>query len=156
MTELKKGDMAPDFTLESSEGDKVTLSGLKGKNVVLYFYPKDNTSGCTKEACGFRDLKTEFEEAGAVILGVSPDSLKSHNNFIDKFQLNFPLLSDPDRKVAALYDVYRMKKMYGKESMGILRSTFIIDKTGKLAHVIYGIKVDGHMDEVLELVKEMK
>jgi thioredoxin-dependent peroxiredoxin len=155
MPELKNGDKAPDFTLESSEGDKVTLSELRGKNVVLYFYPKDNTSGCTKEACGFRDLKSEFEEAGAIILGVSPDSLKSHNNFIDKFQLNFPLLSDPDRKVAALYDVYRMKKMYGRESMGIVRSTFIIDRQGNLAHVMYKVKVEGHMDKVLELVKAM-
>jgi len=156
MSELKNGDTAPDFKLESSEGGEVSLSDFRGKTVVLYFYPKDNTSGCTKEACGFRDLKGEFKQHGAVILGVSPDSVKSHNRFTDKFGLNFPLLADTEKKVAALYNVYRPKKMYGREVMGIVRSTFIIDREGKLAHIMRNVKVEGHMDKVLALVKEMK
>ena len=156
MNDFKTGDTAPDFTLESSDCGDFSLKDYLGRIVVLYFYPKDNTSGCTKEACGFRDLKSEFEAEGAAIVGVSPDSFKSHGNFIEKFELNFPLLSDPNREVAKLYGVYKMKKMYGRESMGIERSTFIIDREGKFAHIFRKVKVEGHMDKVLELVKEMK
>lgn len=155
MADLKAGDLAPDFNLPSSEGKVVSISGLKGKTVVLYFYPKDNTSGCTKEACAFRDYLSEFEKLGAVIYGVSPDSLKSHDNFIDKFELNFPLISDTKREAAEKYGVYVLKKMYGKESMGILRSTFVIDRDGKIANIWRRVKVEGHIDEVLEYLKSM-
>lgn len=156
MNDLQIGDIAPDFVLESSEGAKVGLKDFSGKKLVLYFYPKDNTSGCTKEACGFRDLQGEFSAAGAVIIGISPDSIKSHGNFIDKHSLNFPLLSDPDHKAAEAYGAWTLKKMYGREYYGIVRSTFIIDQAGKLAHIFRKVKVEGHMDKVLELVMEMK
>lgn len=156
MAELRVGDKAPDFILPSSEGGDVSLSGLKGRIVVLYFYPKDNTSGCTREACAFRDYKSEFARSGAVIYGVSPDSLKSHDNFINKFELNFPLITDTKREAAEKYGVYVLKKMYGKESRGIMRSTFVIDKAGKIANIWRRVKVDGHIDEVLEFVRSMK
>ena len=154
MSDIKAGDKAPDFELESSAGDKVSLNSFTGKTVVLYFYPKDNTSGCTKEACGFRDLQGEFEKAGTVILGISPDNIKSHHNFIGKYELNFPLLSDPDKITAEAYGVWVKKKNYGREYMGIERSTFIIDKEGRVVYVFRKVKVDGHMDRVLDLVRE--
>lgn len=155
MSDFALGSPAPDFTLESSEGGTFALSAHLGKIVVLYFYPKDNTSGCTKEACAFRDFKGEFDAAGAEIFGVSPDSLKSHGNFSGKFNLNFPLLSDPERKAAELYGVLKMKKMYGKERLGLERSTFIIDPQGKFAAIYRKVKVDGHIERVLEEVKGM-
>ena len=149
MAQPKIGNKAPDFTLLDESGEKVKLSALKGKKVVLYFYPKDNTSGCTKEACAFRDGKAGFDKKNAVILGVSPDSGKSHQNFIAKFDLPFRLLVDADRAVAEKYGVYQEKTMYGKKVMGIVRSTFLIDEDGRLAREWRKVKVDGHVDEVL-------
>ena len=154
--ELKVGDIAPDFIMESSEGGNFHLEEMRGGIVILYFYPKDNTPGCTREACGFRDLRREFKQAGAEIFGISPDSLRAHDNFIRKFDLNFPLLSDLDRDVAVLYEVMKIRNVYGKEKAGIERSTFIIDREGKISAIWRKVKVEGHMDEVLETVKKMK
>ncbi|MBC8204472.1 peroxiredoxin [bacterium] len=154
--ELNVRDIAPDFMLESSEGGNFHLEDYRGSIVVLYFYPKDNTPGCTKEACGFRDYKKELEKAGAHIFGVSPDSLRAHDNFIHKFDLNFPLLSDVDRDIAELYDVLKIKKMYGKEKLGIERTTFLIDKEGVIRNIWRKVKVDGHIVEVLVAVKKIK
>lgn len=156
MADIKIGDKAPDFRLDSSSGEAVSLADFKDRVVVLYFYPKDNTSGCTKEACGFRDLQGDFEQAGAVILGISPDSIKSHHSFIGKFELNFTLLSDPDKLAAEAYGVWVTKRNYGREYLGIDRSTFIIDKAGNIAHLFRQVKVDGHMDRVLEIVRGMQ
>ena len=149
------GEIAPDFELPSHEGGTVSLSQFRGKNVVLYFYPKDNTSGCTLEAEGFRDRKKEFEELDTVILGVSKDSIKSHSNFDLKISINFDLLSDPDQTVHDLYNVIKPKKMYGREYMGTDRSTFVIDRTGKLVKEYREVKVNGHVDEVLEFLKTL-
>ena len=148
---LKAGDKAPDFTLQSDKGEEVSLSQFHGdKDVVLYFYPKDNTSGCTKEACSFRDNLPQIETRDAVVLGVSPDSVKSHQGFIKKQNLNFTLLSDPDHSVAEAYGAWGEKSMYGKKYMGILRSTFIIGKDGKIKKVFAKVKPEGHALEVLE------
>jgi len=149
-TMLKKGDTAPSFTLEDASGKLVSLSDFIGKKVVLYFYPKDNTPGCTKEACGFKDKHEEFTDKNAVIVGVSKDSAKSHQKFIDKYELNFTLLSDPDVKVCAEYGVWAEKKNYGKTYMGIVRSTFIIDEDGKIADIYSNVRVAKHVDKVLE------
>jgi len=154
MSELQEGRKAPDFTLPASTGGKIKLSSFRGEShVVLYFYPRDNTPGCTKEACSFRDLKTEFEQAGAVILGVSTDDLASHEKFVNKHELSFPLLADTDAKVATKYGVYQEKKMAGKTFMGIVRTTFVIDKEGTIRRIYPKVKVDQHADEVLEVVK---
>jgi len=150
---LAEGKAAPAFSLESSEGKKVSLKDLKGKKVVLYFYPKDDTPGCTKEACAFRDAFKAYEDAGAVIYGVSPDDLKSHGKFINKFSLPFHLLADTDHAIAEKYGVWVEKSMYGKKYMGIERTTFVIDSTGKIARIFPKVKVDGHSDEVLAAVK---
>ncbi|NSW56416.1 MAG: thioredoxin-dependent thiol peroxidase [Armatimonadetes bacterium] len=156
MSELVTGQKAPQFSLPASTGNKVALKDFKGKNVVvLYFYPRDNTPGCTKEACSFRDLQAEFEEAGAVILGVSTDSLESHDKFAAKYDLRFPLLADKDAEVATKYGVWQEKNMYGKKSMGIVRTTFVIDKEGKIAKIWPKVKVEEHADEVLEFVKSL-
>ncbi len=152
---LKIGDKAPDFCLSDAYENKVCLSDFKGKWVVLYFYPKDNTSGCTKEAIGFTEKKEEFEKLGAVILGVSPDSPKSHRNFIEKKNLGITLLSDEDHSVLEEYGVWQLKKMYGREYMGVVRSTFLIDPTGKIAYVWPKVKVTGHVDNVLQKLKEL-
>ena len=149
MAELKVGNQAPDFTLPDADGNQVKLSDFRGKKVVLYFYPKDNTPGCTTQACAFRDAMPTFEQKDAVILGVSPDSQKSHQNFRSKYDLPFLLLSDPDRKVANQYGVYKEKTLYGKTVMGIERSTFLIDESGKLIEQMRKVKVDGHIDFVL-------
>jgi len=154
MKELKDGNKAPDFKLPDQDGNEVKLSDFKGSKVVLYFYPKDNTSGCTQEACGFRDAQPQFDEAGAVIIGISPDSQKSHTNFRNKHDLPFVLLSDTDNKVAEKYGVYKEKKMYGKTYMGIERSTFLIDEKGRLAEQMRKVKVNGHVDFVLNLVQD--
>ncbi|MDZ7260746.1 MAG: thioredoxin-dependent thiol peroxidase [candidate division KSB1 bacterium] len=147
---LKPGDKAPDFTLTSDRGEQVSLSDFMGKSeVVLYFYPKDNTSGCTKEACSFRDNIREIETQGAVVLGISPDSVTSHQNFIQKHKLNFTLLSDPEHKVAEVYGAWGEKSMYGKKYWGILRTTFIIGKDGIIKHVFENVKPAGHAEEVL-------
>ncbi|MGA8943569.1 MAG: thioredoxin-dependent thiol peroxidase [Thermoactinomyces sp.] len=151
---LKEGDQAIDFTLEASNGDKVTLSELKGKNVVLFFYPKDQTPGCTKEACGFRDAYQAFEDLDTVILGINKDSVASHQKFAAKQELPFLLLSDPDGEVCEKYGVIKEKNMFGKKRLGIERSTFLIDKEGKLAKVYRKVKVAGHVEEVLQFVKD--
>jgi thioredoxin-dependent peroxiredoxin len=146
--------MAPDFTLPADGGGEVTLSDHRGKKVVLYFYPKDNTPGCTTEACNFRDGYSAILAAGAVVLGVSPDNVKSHAGFKLQFRLPFALLSDPDHRVAELYGAWGEKKMYGKTSMGIIRSTFIIDEQGKVARVFPKVKPENHSQEVLAALKE--
>ena len=147
------GKPAPAFSLPSTEGDTLALKALKGKKVVLYFYPKDDTSGCTKEACAFRDAHPDYRKAGAVILGVSPDSLKSHDKFRGKYELPFTLLADEDHAVADAYGVWKEKSMYGRKYMGIERTTFVIDTAGKLAAIFPKVKVDGHSEEVLAAVK---
>ena len=146
---LKAGEKAVDFTLESGKNEKVTLSDYFGKSeVVLYFYPKDNTPGCAKEACSFRDNLGQIQIKKVVVLGISPDSVKSHQNFTAKYNLNFTLLSDPDHKVAEAYGAWGEKKMYGKTYMGIIRSTFIIGKDGKIKHVFDKVKVGSHGGDV--------
>ncbi|MBX7074462.1 MAG: thioredoxin-dependent thiol peroxidase [Pirellulales bacterium] len=152
---VEVGAKAPDFTLAADDGAKVKLSSLKGAPVVLYFYPKDDTPGCTRQACAFRDAEKKLQKLGATVLGVSADSLASHEKFRDKYSLNFPLLSDPDHKVAEKYGAWREKNMYGKKSMGIQRSTFLIDATGKVAKVWQRVKVDGHDEQVLAALKAL-
>ena len=150
---LKAGDKAPDFKLANDKGEEVTLSQFKGKkDVILYFYPKDNTPGCTTEACSFRDHSPKFNVKNAVVLGISPDSVKSHQGFIEKQKLNFNLLSDPDNKVAEAYGAWGEKSMYGKKYMGILRTTFVISKDGKIKKVFEKVKPEGHAEEVLAVL----
>ena len=147
---LEVGSKAPSFTLLSDEGKKVSLKDFAGKKVVLYFYPRDMTPGCTKEACSFSENISKLQKAGAVVLGVSADSVDSHRKFREKYELAFPLLSDPEKEVIQKYGVWQEKNMYGKKSMGIVRSTFIIDENGKIAHVFPRVKVDGHTEAVLK------
>lgn len=155
---IEAGERAADFTLrgidEKGAERDFSLREFKGKTVVLYFYPKDNTPGCTTEACDFRDNMARILKTGSVVLGVSPDSVKSHLNFREKHGLSFPLLSDPERKVASAYGAYGEKKMYGKTAMGIIRSTFVIDPAGRIKALWRGVKVAGHVDEVLERLKQ--
>ncbi|WP_242220629.1 thioredoxin-dependent thiol peroxidase [Bacillus cereus group sp. BfR-BA-01380] len=148
------GQMAPDFTLEASNGEQVKLSDFRGKHVVIYFYPKDMTPGCTTEACDFRDHHVAFGGLECVILGISTDSLQRHEKFIEKYNLPFLLLADEDHTVAEMYDVWKLKKNFGKEYMGIERSTFIVDKEGQLVKEWRKVKVKGHVEEALEFVKE--
>ena len=150
MPRPQTGDKAPDFNLLASNGKTVSLKYFKGKNVVLYFYPKDDTPGCTVEACGFRDLIKDIEKAATIVLGVSPDGLKSHEQFIQKFNLPFLLLSDEDKKACTDYGVWVEKSMYGRKYMGVARTTFIIDQNGKMARVFEKVKPEGHTQEVLE------
>jgi peroxiredoxin Q/BCP len=152
---IEPGKKAPDFTLPSDDGGKIKLSALKGQPVVLYFYPRDDTPGCTREACAFRDQKTALKKLGAQVLGVSADTLESHGKFRAKFDLNFPLLADVDHKVAEKYGAWREKNMYGKISMGIQRSTYLIDAEGKVAQVWKKVNVDGHDEEVIAAIKEL-
>jgi thioredoxin-dependent peroxiredoxin len=152
---LEVGTKAPAFTAVSDAGTKVKLSDFKGKPVVLYFYPKDDTPGCTKEACAFRDASAALKKLGAVVLGVSPDDESSHAKFRDKFSLNFPLLADPEHAIADAYGAWREKNMYGKKSMGIQRSTYLIDASGKIAKVWKKVSVDGHDAAVLEALQEL-
>jgi peroxiredoxin Q/BCP len=152
---LEPGANAPAFNLKSDSGKSVKLSDFKGKPVVLYFYPKDDTPGCTREACAFRDLKSEMEAAGAVVLGVSPDSVESHGKFRDKFKLNFPLLADEGHALADQYGAWREKNMYGKKSMGVQRSTYLIGSDGKIARVWKKVNVDGHDAAVLDAIKKL-
>ena len=153
---VEEGKKAPAFNLPADSGGKVKLADLKGSPVVLYFYPRDNTPGCTKEACAFRDRSEELQALGAKVLGVSTDSVESHVKFRDKFELNFPLLADVDHAVAEKYGAWREKNMYGKKSMGIQRSTFLIDAEGRVAKVWKKVQVAGHDDQVLEALQALK
>ncbi len=150
---LKEGDKAPAFRLPSDSGETIALSDLKGKTVVLYFYPKDMTPGCTTQACGFRDEASALKKRKAVVLGVSADSVERHGKFRDKYELNFPLLADEDKKVCKAYGVWQEKSLYGKKFMGIVRSTFVIGPDGKIAKIFPKVKVKDHMAEVLEALK---
>jgi peroxiredoxin Q/BCP len=154
--ELKEGMEAPEFCLRDANEREHCLKDFAGKWVVLYFYPKDNTSGCTKEAVGFTEKKAEFEKLGAEIIGISPDSPKSHGRFIEKHDLKILLLSDPEREVLKKYGVWQKKKMYGREYMGVIRNTFLIDPKGKIAAIWRKVKVKGHIDEVLDKLKSMQ
>jgi peroxiredoxin Q/BCP len=147
------GDAAPDFQLKDQNGNDVKLSQYRGQHVVLYFYPKDDTSGCTREACDFRDEHSALESAGAVVLGVSPDDTKSHMKFATKYSLPFPLLADTERKVCDAYGVWGEKSLYGRKFLGVTRATFVIDTQGKVARVWPKVKVDGHVREILETLK---
>lgn len=149
---LKTGDNAPDITLKDKNGTDVSLSDFKGKTVVLYFYSKDNTSGCTRQACAFAALNGEFEKKGAVVIGVSRDSVASHVKFAEKCELPFILLSDPELKAIQAYGVWQEKKNYGKTVMGVVRTTFIIDKDGKIAKILPKVKPDTNAEEVLALL----
>ena len=152
--QLEIGKNAPAFTLPTYEGEKVKLSDFKGeKNVVLYFYPKDDTPGCTKEACAFRDDITKFKRQDAVVFGVSPDPVKSHEKFRDKYSLNFPLLADEGQKICEKYGVWVEKNMYGRKYMGVQRATFLVDKQGKISALWPKVKVAGHAEEVLDALK---
>lgn len=147
---LKKGDKAIDFTLKSDNDETISLSQFKGKKVVLYFYPKDNTPGCTKEACAFRDSYDDFLKKGAVVIGVSADSIKSHKNFKTKFNLPFYLLSDDEKKVIKDYNAWGEKSLYGKAFFGIIRSTFIIDENGFILEVFPKVNPENHAEEILK------
>ncbi|MFW6197401.1 MAG: thioredoxin-dependent thiol peroxidase [Myxococcota bacterium] len=153
---LEPGKKAPAFTLPSSEGGKVALKDLAGKWVVLYFYPKDDTPGCTTEAQGFRDARAELDEREAVVLGVSKDSIDSHCKFRDKHDLNFQLLSDPEGKVLEKYGAWGEKNMYGRKSMGVIRTTVLIDPKGKVARVWPRVRVKGHVEQVLSALDEAR
>ena len=153
MPELREGQEAPDFELASDTGETVKLSSLRGRPVVLYFYPKDDTPGCTTQACGLRDAYGELESEGAVVLGVSPDSEKSHVKFKKKYDLPFTLLADPDHAVAEQYGVWAEKKYMGRTYWGVLRSTFVIDENGKLKRVMHKVKPDTHADDVLATLR---
>lgn len=148
------GMLAPDFVLEANNGETVKLANFRGKNVVLYFYPKDMTPGCTTEACDFRDQIQQFTEVNAVVLGISPDPVSRHQKFIKKYGLPFLLLADEDHQVAEAFGVWKLKKNFGKEYMGIERSTFIIDKDGKLVKEWRKVQVKGHVEEALTYIKE--
>ena len=152
---ITEGAKAPAFTLVSHDGTKVRLSSLRGKPVVLYFYPRDDTPGCTREACGFRDSERKFTRLGVVVLGVSPDSPESHAKFRAKHALPFTLLADPDHAVAKKYGAWRKKTLYGRTSMGIVRSTFVIDGAGRVARVFRAVKPDGHAAQVLEALADL-
>ena len=149
MAELKIGGEAPDFSLTGDDGKKHSLKEFRGKKVVLYFYPKDNTSGCTKEACSFRDNLSSIKKKGAVLIGVSADGTKSHKKFISKYDLNFPLLSDEGKTVLEKYGVWKLKSFMGRKYMGIERTTLIIDEKGKISHIFPKVKVENHTEEVL-------
>jgi thioredoxin-dependent peroxiredoxin len=150
---LKAGDQAPEFSLPADDGTIVTLGGLRGKNVVLYFYPKDDTSGCTKEACEFRDSWKDVKKSGAVVLGVSPDPVASHQKFKQKYQLPFPLLADTDHSIASAYGAWGEKSMYGRKYQGILRTTFLIDPDGRVSRVFEQVRPAGHASEVLAALR---
>ena len=149
MAELKIGSLAPDFSLEGDDGKKHSLKEFRGKKIVLYFYPKDDTSGCTKESCSFRDNLSSIKHKGAVVIGVSADGTDSHRKFISKYDLNFPLLSDESKSVLETYGVWKLKSFMGRKYMGIERTTIIIDEKGKISHIFPKVKVDGHTEEVL-------
>jgi len=147
---LKIGDKAPEFNLVADSGEKISLKDYRGKKVILYFYPKDMTSGCTVEACDFRDNIKKIEKKNAVVIGVSPDGTKSHIKFKDKYELPFTLLSDESKKMLEDYGVWQEKSMYGRKYMGVVRTTFVIDEKGKIEKIFEKVKVDGHVEEVLK------
>lgn len=149
---LKSGDKAPDFSLQSDTGEKINLKDLKGKKVILYFYPKDNTSGCTKEACDFRDSIKTFNKKNAVIIGVSKDSTESHRKFKSKYELPFTLLSDESADILKKYGVWKEKSMYGRKYMGIERTTFIINEKGEIERIYNKVKVNGHIEEIIKTI----
>lgn len=149
---LETGIKAPDFTLLNQDGESVTLSQYLGKKVILYFYPKDNTPGCTKQACGFAQLYPDFNEKGAVILGVSKDSVKSHKKFQEKYQLPFTLLSDPELQVIQAYDVWKEKNMYGKKVMGVVRTTYLINEEGIIEKAYTKVKAAQNPEDMLEVL----
>ena len=152
---VEVGKKAPSFSLQDQKGEKVSLNDLKGKNVVLYFYPKDNTSGCTQEACNFRDHFPNFGRLDAEIIGVSPDSVESHKKFAAKYKLPFRLLSDEKKELVEKYGVWKEKSMYGRKYMGVERSTFIIDKTGKVRNIFRKVKIANHNKEIIAALKEL-
>lgn len=151
---IQEGDQAIDFTLEASNGETVSLTDFKGKNIVLYFYPKDLTPGCTTQACDFRDYHEQFSQMDTVILGVSRDPVSRHEKFIEKYNLPFLLLSDPEAEVSQKYGVFKEKTMFGKKAMGIERSTFIIDRQGKVVKAYRKVKVKDHVAEALEYIQQ--
>ncbi len=153
---LNIGDTAPDFTLPTDGDGSITLSDLKGNAVVIYFYPKDDTPGCTKEACGFRDNIAQLQKEGITVIGISKDSPKKHDKFKEKYDLNFPLASDEDGKVCEAYGAWVEKSMYGRKYMGIDRSTFLIDSKGKIVQLWRKVKVPGHVDAILSAIAEIK
>ena len=152
---IEKGQAAPDFRVADADGNFVTLAQFRGQPVVLFFYPQDDTPGCTKEACAFRDRSAELASHGAVVLGMSPDGSASHARFRAKYSLNFPLLADPDHKVAEAYGAWREKVLYGKKSIGIQRSTFLIDAQGNVAELWKKVSVDGHDEAVLTALAKL-
>lgn len=153
---LQPGQPVPDFTLPASGGENITLSSLRGSKVVIYFYPKNMTPACTQEACDFRDRSGELRQLGAVVLGISGDPVKSHDRFREKQQLPFPLLSDENHEVCRLFGVWQLKKLYGREYEGIVRSTFLIDEEGRLVKEWRGVRVKGHADQVVEAVRALR
>lgn len=156
MTSLNAGDTAPDFTLPTDSGGTLTLSKLRGRNVVLYFYPKDDTPGCTKEACGFNDMLAQFKDLNAKIFGISKDSVVQHDKFKEKYGLDFTLVSDEDCKICEEYGTWIEKNMYGRKYMGIDRATFLVDKTGKISQIWRKVKVTGHVDAVHDALSQLK
>jgi peroxiredoxin Q/BCP len=152
MAQLKAGDKAPDFTLPVGSGGKLSLKDLKGKKVVLYFYPKDDTPGCTREACSFRDNISVLQKRGAVVIGVSTDSVESHGKFATKYKLPFTLVSDEEKELVKKYGVWQEKSMYGRKYMGTVRTTFLIDEKGIISHIFPKVKVEGHTEEILALL----
>jgi thioredoxin-dependent peroxiredoxin len=152
---VAEGQIAPDFTLSDQDGQIVSLSQFQGQPVVLYFYPKDDTSGCTKQACAFRDARADYEAAGAKVLGVSPDDVKSHRKFADKHQLPFTLIADLEHKLCEAYGVWKSKSMYGKSYMGVERTTFVIGPDGTVRKIFLKVKVDGHSEKVLETIRSL-
>jgi len=153
---LNVGDIVPDFCLPNQDEEEICLRDIKGKWIVLYFYPKDNTPGCTTEACDFTQAQPDFSKLDAIVLGISPDSPKKHRNFIEKKELGITLLADEDKEVCNLFGVWQLKKMCGREYMGVVRSTFLIDPDGKVAYKWEKVRVKGHVDKVKEKLEELK
>ncbi|HEY7751226.1 MAG TPA: thioredoxin-dependent thiol peroxidase [Ignavibacteriaceae bacterium] len=153
---LQVGDIAPSVRLKNQDDKLVSLEDFKGQNIVLYFYPEDDTPGCTKEACSFRDNFPKFGKLTAVVLGVSPDSVKSHKKFVEKYKLPFTLLSDESKEVIFKYDLWHEKSMFGRKYMGVIRTTIIIDKNGRISHIFSKVKVEGHEEEVFQALESLK
>ena len=147
--EIKEGEIAPDFVSTNENGETIRLTDLKGKKIILYFYPKDDTPGCTKEACDFRDKSSQITDKNTQVIGVSPDNMESHKKFKDKYNLQYTLICDEQNEISKKYDVYKLKKMYGKEYMGIERSTFIIDESLRIQKIFRKVKVENHINEIL-------